>query len=120
MNHTVLVVEDEDELRDMIREALELNGYQVVAVPEGREALDAMDRVEHVCLVLLDLLMPGMNGWDFFAELCRRPQHAHVPVVVHSSMPNRAPAGVARVIRKPIVLERLLSLVAEYCDKSSP
>jgi CheY-like chemotaxis protein len=117
MIHTVLVVEDEDELREMMREALELNGYSVVAVPEGQRALDELPRIEHLCLVLLDLLMPGMNGWDFFAELRRRPELAHVPVVVHSSAPSRAPAGVTRVVQKPLVLERLLGIVSEYCNK---
>jgi CheY-like chemotaxis protein len=113
--HTVLLVEDEDDLRDMIRDALELNGYNVVAVEEGQAALDAFERIEHVCLVLLDLLMPGMNGWDFYAKMRARPELAAIPVIVHSSAPARAPAGVTRVIQKPLQLERLLLVVREFC-----
>ncbi len=117
MTHTVLVVEDEKELREMMREALELSGYAVVTAREGQEALDRISRIEHLCLVLLDLLMPGMNGWDFFKSMRARPELAHVPVVVHSSTPSAAPAGVTRVLQKPVELDRLLSVVREFCAK---
>ncbi len=116
MGHTILVVEDEEELRETLREALELNGYLVVTAAEGQEALAAIAGIEHLCLVLLDLLMPGMNGWDFFEKMRERPELAAVPVVVHSSAPSRAPAGVTRVLQKPLELKRLLSVVREYCE----
>ena len=113
--HTVLIVEDEEDLREMMRESLELKGYRVVTAEEGQEALRKLDGIEHLCLVLLDLLMPGMNGWDFFAKLRERPELAAVPVIVHSSASGRAPAGVTRVLQKPIMFERLISVVSEYC-----
>ncbi len=115
MKHTVLVVEDEEDLREMMRLALELNGYTVVTAADGRDALAAIARIDRLCLVLLDLVMPGMNGWDFFAEFRARPALASVPVVVHSSAPNGAPAGVTRVVSKPLDLARLLAVVGEYC-----
>jgi CheY-like chemotaxis protein len=115
MNHTVLIVEDEEELRETIREALELNGYDVVAASDGIAALEAMEKIEHICMVLLDLFMPRMNGWDFFTELRTRPALADVPVIVHSSAANQAPAGVTRVLQKPLPFDRLLSVVREYC-----
>jgi CheY-like chemotaxis protein len=117
MTHTVLVVEDEEELREMMRDALELNGYAVVAAREGQEALDAIGRIEQLCLVLLDLLMPGMNGWEFFAKMRALPALAGVPVVVHSSVTDGVPEGVTRVLQKPFALDRLLSIVGEYCEK---
>lgn len=115
MQHTVLVVEDEEDLRDMMREALEMSGYAVTAVEEGQQALDALARLEHVCVVLLDLMMPGMNGWDFVAKLRERPEYANVPVIIHSSAPDRAPAGVDSVLRKPLSLTNLLAVVKKYC-----
>jgi CheY-like chemotaxis protein len=118
MIHTVLVVEDEEELREMIREALELNGYSVATAQEGKEALEAIAEIDHLCLVLLDLLMPGMNGWDFFIKMRQRPELASVPVVVHSSAADRAPDGATRVLKKPVELDRLLSVVSEYCARS--
>jgi CheY-like chemotaxis protein len=117
MNHTILVVEDERDLREMMCEALELSGYTVVAAVEGQAALDAITRIEHLCLVVLDLLMPGMNGWDFFKEMRARPGFAEVPVVVHSSAPASAPLGVTCVVTKPIELTRLLEIVRQYCAK---
>jgi CheY-like chemotaxis protein len=114
-NHTVLVVEDEEELRDSIRDLLEDTGYIVVTACDGQEALDALAGVEYPCVVLLDLLMPRMNGWDFFAALRARPNLAAVPVVVYSSAPDSAPQGVTRVLSKPLQPERLLSVVREYC-----
>jgi CheY-like chemotaxis protein len=115
MNHTVLVVEDEEDLREMMREALELHGYAVVTAREGKDALDKLARIDRVCLILLDLLMPGMNGWDFFETIREQPKLASVPVIVHSSAASRAPAGVTRVLQKPLVLDRLLSTVEQYC-----
>jgi CheY-like chemotaxis protein len=113
--HTVLVVEDEEELREMMRDALELNGYAVVTATDGREALDKLAGIERLCLVLLDLLMPRMNGWEFVEALRARSEIASVPVVVQSSALASAPAGVARVLQKPVMFDQLLSVVKEYC-----
>jgi two-component system, chemotaxis family, chemotaxis protein CheY len=115
MKHTVLVIEDEDDLRESMRDALELNGYAVVVAHDGREALDEIGRIDHVCLVLLDLLMPGMDGWEFFEKLRTRPEFDGVPVVVHSSAPSRAPEGVTRVLQKPVQIAQLLTVAREFC-----
>jgi CheY-like chemotaxis protein len=116
MTHTVLLVEDEEELRETMREALELNGYDVVAASDGQAALDQLDRIEHICMILLDLFMPRMNGWDFLARMRELPAMSAVPVIVHSSAPHQAPAGVTRVLQKPLEFERLLSVVREFCS----
>lgn len=115
MNHTVLLVEDEEDLRELMRDALEMRGYAVVTACDGQEALDGLDDIDGLCLVLLDLVMPRMNGWDFYEHLRARPALADVPVIVHSSAPSTAPPGVTRVLQKPIEFERLLSVVQEYC-----
>jgi CheY-like chemotaxis protein len=115
MTHTVLVVEDEQDLREMMRDALELNGYTVVTAVHGQEALGKLASIEHLCLVILDLLMPVMNGWDFLARFRQRDELASVPVVVHTSAASQAPAGVTRVLQKPLRFDRLLSIVREYC-----
>ena len=114
--HTVLIVEDEEDLRELMRASLELRGYRVVTAEEGQDALAKIDGIEQLCLVLLDLLMPGMNGWDFFEKMRQRPELSEVPVIVHSSAADRAPAGVSRVLQKPIQFERLISVVGEYCQ----
>jgi CheY-like chemotaxis protein len=113
--HTVLVVEDEEDLREMMREALELNGYAVITADEGHRALAQLSRIEHLCLVLIDLLMPGMNGWELLQELRARPEFDQLPVVVYSSVSERAPKGATRVLQKPLSFGELLSTVREYC-----
>jgi CheY-like chemotaxis protein len=114
--HTVLLIEDEEELREGMRDALEFNGYAVFAAEDGQAALDQLGHIDHVCIVLLDLLMPGMSGWDFFAKMRSLPAYADVPIVVHSSAPSRAPQGVARVLQKPVKFEELLAVVREFCS----
>jgi CheY-like chemotaxis protein len=116
MKHTVLVVDDEEDLRELMREALELNGYSVVTAREGIDALDKLSRIDNLCLILLDLLMPGMNGWDLFERVRARPELASVPIIIHSSATNHAPLGATRVLQKPLLLDRLLSTVQEYCS----
>ena len=115
MKHTVLLVEDELDIREMLTEALETSGYEVVAATDGQDAIDRLHSIEHVCLVLLDLEMPRMNGWDFYARLREQPSYAMTPVIVHSSNARDVPAGVTRVIRKPMPFDRLLSVAKEFC-----
>jgi CheY-like chemotaxis protein len=117
MSHTVLLVEDEADLREMIRDGLELNGYAVVTAEDGQDALDKIGDIETVCLVILDLLMPVMNGWEFVRQMRLRSELASIPVVVHTSAPGPTPAGVTRVLQKPVMFDRLLSTVREYCTQ---
>src|SRR4051812_34533266 len=91
--HTVLIVEDDVDLRETMTEALEMKGYCVVAAEEGGDALRKLDAIGTPCVILMDLLMPGMNGWDLFERIRERPELAAVPVLIHSSASDRAPAG---------------------------
>jgi DNA-binding response OmpR family regulator len=115
MAHTVLIVEDEQDLREMLRDALELNGYSVVTASNGQEALNKIGNIDQLCLVILDLLMPVMNGWECFEKIRERSEFKSVPVVVHTSAVAGAPTGATRVLQKPLRFDRLLSVVKEYC-----
>ncbi|HKO51360.1 MAG TPA: response regulator [Polyangiaceae bacterium] len=115
-DHTVLIVEDEEDLRELMCDALQMHGYRVVTAAEGSDALRKLEDIGRPCVILLDLLMPGMNGWDFFDKVRERPEFASVPVIVHSSASSRAPAGATRVLQKPMAFETLVSVVAEYCS----
>jgi two-component system, chemotaxis family, chemotaxis protein CheY len=115
MNHTVLLVEDEEDLRETMRDALELNVYTAVAARDGQEALEQLDSIEHVCVVLLDLVMPRMNGWDFYTMLRQRSAFVGVPVIVHCSSSRQAPPDATRVLVKPLEFHQLLAVVHEYC-----
>jgi CheY-like chemotaxis protein len=115
VKHTVLIVEDEEDLRETMRSFLELAGFEVAAAKEGGEALTIAASIEHVCVVLLDLLMPGMNGWDFFDAFKASAPYMGTPVIVTTSAPSRAPAGADLVLAKPIDPDRLLAEVQRYC-----
>lgn len=117
--HTVLIVEDEEDLRELMLSALQMRGYSVATAEDGERALRKLDAMDPPCLILLDLFMPGMNGWDFFQKFRERPEFASVPVIVHSSASSMAPEGVTRVVQKPMSFERLLAVVDEYCGGAS-
>jgi CheY-like chemotaxis protein len=114
----VLIVEDDPDAREALAAFLEGEGYTVLEAEHGAEALDRL-RTSAVCLVLLDLMMPVMNGWTFRAEQLRDPALAQVPVVVvtaDSTAARRAGSlGVAGFMTKPIDFARLLTLVEQHC-----
>ena len=106
----VLVVEDEVDARDTLRDVLEDEGYRVVVARDGNEAMRQLASTAPT-LVILDLLMPGMSGNALYDEMQRSPLLARIPVLVTTSDPTRAPRGVP-TLEKPIQIDKLLSLVA--------
>jgi CheY-like chemotaxis protein len=113
----VLIVEDEEDLREMMRDVLEAHGFRVVTATDGQAALEALAREDDVGLVLLDLLMPRMDGWDFVKRVREIGAAPHTPIVVHSSAPAEPPPSVTRVLRKPIDTDRLLAVVDEFVKR---
>jgi len=123
MSHTdgagaVLIVDDDEDLREVVAAVLAAQGYVVVVAASGAETLVALrsGRVSP-SLILLDLRMPGMTGEEVKAELDADPRWANVPVLVFSGDAD-APAvarhiGVQGVIQKPIELEALLEAVEQ-------
>ncbi len=108
----VLLVEDDEELRDALLEALELHGHQVVAVADGRAGLAQM-RTQPPDVVLLDLMMPGMSGWQFRLEQRRDPALAATPVVAISGSQSPAAAAVDAdvYLAKPFTIETVLRAI---------
>jgi CheY-like chemotaxis protein len=110
---SVLVVDDDDAIRETVRDLLEEEGYDVLVAKNGREALDLLEKaVRCPGLVLLDLMMPVMTGWEVLEELQQREQYAGIPVVIVSAM---CAPGAAAFLPKPVKLGRLLEVVAQYC-----
>ena len=115
----ILVVDDEDDLRETVQSILELEGFRTVGACNGLEALERLrDGSERPSLILLDLMMPRMNGWDFRAHQLADPALEGIPVVVMTANGNvelHPLAGRAvEVLRKPVPFDRLLSTVASY------
>lgn len=86
----VLVIEDNKKYRELLKTALEGNKISVLEAGEGKEALDILEK-EHVNLILLDLLMPGMDGIDFYHML--ELQHAHIPILILTNVSDTAAYG---------------------------
>src|SRR5262249_11349487 len=116
----ILVVDDDLEIRETIRDVLEEEGYRVVLAANGAEALaELRARIgeEQPSLVLLDLMMPEMNGWQFCEEQKRDARRAAIPVLVISAASVDAKKGSIAghpFLKKPIELARLLEAVAKH------
>ena len=116
----IMVVEDDETIRDSLIEYLGDKGYQTKGAADGKQALDALasDPVAP-CLIVLDLMMPVMDGWTFRAEQMRDPHLAQIPVVVVSAVRDVAKQvkdlGLIACLKKPIDLPKLLAIVSEHC-----
>ena len=114
----ILVVEDDDDLRESVVEALEAEGYSTAAAPDGLQALAYLDgRARRPSLIVLDLMMPLMNGCEFREAQLARPEFAAIPVLVVTAEGGHLNARVASLtpagfLRKPFKLAALLELVA--------
>src|SRR6266481_1200785 len=94
-------------------------GYPVLEAMHGLDALEKLHSSSGICLILLDLYMPAMNGWDFRQKQVADPAIADIPVVVMSADPEAArqaaSLGVVASMTKPIDFDRLLNVVGRYC-----
>ena len=109
----VLIVEDEEESRETLRELLELEGYEVQVAANGQEALDKLDAL-NPCIVLLDLFMPVMDGWQVLERLRANGRLSKMNVVVTTSAATNTPSDVP-VFLKPLDLDDLMRTVDAVC-----
>jgi CheY-like chemotaxis protein len=112
--YVILVVEDDDALRDVVTEQLTEDGYHVIAVRDGGQALSWLDQVAPD-LILLDLMLPEISGWEVLARIGSHPMLARVPVVVMSAYADQAPLDVSHILRKPMGVDELRRTVRRFC-----
>lgn len=114
----VLIVEDDADLREMMAQLLTLEGFRAATVANGREALEYLHTDPKPDVILLDLMMPVMDGWEFRRQQQADPRLADIPVVVLSALDQNRAAGVntAAFLKKPLDFDRLLELVRRYCE----
>ena len=113
----ILLVEDDAAIRQVVADGLALEGYQAEGVSNGREALDWLEREGPPAVVVLDLLMPIMNGAQLLEKLRADPRWAAVPAVLMSAaMPVREalPRADAYLV-KPFNFSELVATVARWC-----
>ncbi len=115
----VLIVEDDADLRDMMAQLLLLEGVAAQTAANGREALDYLHGSARPALILLDLMMPVMDGWEFRREQQRDPRLADVPVIVLSALDRMRAGdiGEAAFMKKPLDFDRLIDLVRQFYRK---
>ena len=116
---TVLLVEDDDDERDALAALLEQEDYRVLQAPNGAEALKLLESEPGLCqLILLDLMMPVMNGWDFRKVQKRQAALANIPVVLMSAGAQIAFAvedlDAAGYVTKPVEFSDLLQKVEQF------
>jgi CheY-like chemotaxis protein len=112
----ILIVEDDPGIREILCLALELEGYAVATAADGHEGLETLKVIGRPCLILLDLMMPVMNGWQFAEAIGKDVTLAQIPIAVVTAYAERASSIKAQaVIRKPVDMDVLLKLVKEHC-----
>jgi CheY-like chemotaxis protein len=120
----VLVVDDDPDIRETLVEVLQESGFEAVGAADGLEALHQLrDPEDRWCVVLLDLMMPNMDGRAFRAEQLSDPELSPIPVVVVSATADLESASdelqVAAHVTKPVPLADLVALVSRFCERAS-
>jgi CheY-like chemotaxis protein len=114
---TVLIVDDDREFREALVDIVRSEGFEVETATSGMDALDKLRWGLHPCVVLLDMQMTVMTGWDFRAEQSRDPTLAAIPVVAMTAgyWKDRDLDDYAARIGKPIQVQELKATLAKYC-----
>jgi len=119
---TVLVVEDDGDIRDELADVIEDSNYRTIRAANGAVALQKLRGGPRPCVILLDLMMPVMDGREFLAAQQSDAALKEIPVVVLSAHIDGARGGpqmsAAAFLKKPIDLAELLSTIARFCGKS--
>jgi CheY-like chemotaxis protein len=120
MGKIVVLIDDDEDVREILRDFIEDLGYQPVVAANGQEGLDAIRGLsERPCVILLDLMMPVMDGWQFLQVIGADAALSDIPIVISTSAPDRAPVGPP-VLAKPVDLEDFLAELRRHCDGAQP
>ena len=110
----ILIVDDERDIRELLEEFFQEEGYAVTTAADGAGALRWLERGGAPCVVILDLLMPVMDGIELYKTMQDDARLSQIAVIISTSDPGRAPSGVL-TMKKPVNLMRLLAVVRQHC-----
>jgi CheY-like chemotaxis protein len=110
----VLIIDDDNDIRETLAEIVQTEGCEVAMASNGREALEFLRTHTAPSLVLLDLTMPVVDGWQVMAEMKSQPQMASIPICVLSAVRRDVPDADV-VLQKPMDLSRLIEVVHLFC-----
>lgn len=114
---SILIIEDDKDITFALTEFLESEGYKIFAVENGQLALDLLKKVALPNLILLDMMMPVMNGWQFALEFVSKFDHLCSFIVMTAAADAKTRAEEVRAadwIEKPFELDRVLELIKKY------
>ncbi len=114
MKKTILVIDDDLQIREALRKFLAGEGYQVLAAADGQAGIDRFE-ARHIDLLLLDLNLPGRSGWDTYERVTSRDPLLPIVIITgrHQQLPLAMAAGVGALMEKPLDLPVLLGTIAE-------
>lgn len=111
----LLVVDDDADIRNVLTEILEVMGYEVTAAVDGQEAVALLEYGLEPRAIVLDMMMPRMDGWTFLARIKADPRFEALPVVVASAATEDRPAAADAWLRKPFDVVDLAREIARLC-----
>ncbi len=115
---SIVIIEDDQSIRETLKMFLELEGYEALTAENGKEGLELLRRISKPGLILLDLSMPVMDGWEFMERLEKDPERASIPLVLVTAYADRAHGALGReILRKPVDLDALSAAVQRYCEE---
>jgi len=114
----VVVVEDDEDTRELLKAVLQRRGYRVATAADGLDGLDLLRATDLVCFVLVDLFMPRMDGFGLLRAMVNDPRLSRFPVCLSTSAPDAAPLGVA-CLAKPIDLPSLFAMIELHCASTN-
>lgn len=114
---TILIIEDDGDIREAMKDAMELEGYSALTASNGKEGLEVLRDIQRPCLVLLDMMMPVMGGREFLNEMKQDDALIPIPVFIVSAIADKINTdGAVGFIKKPVDLDIVLKMVERYCD----
>lgn len=118
--NSILVVEDDDDIRNALVDLLETEGYSTEFAVNGKDALEKLGSIPKPCLVLLDMMMPIMNGREFLDTVMKDSHLAPIPVLIVSAVADKTNTeGSVGFLKKPIDIEVVLRVVSQYCEQEA-
>jgi CheY-like chemotaxis protein len=122
MSGHILVVDDDDTVREALCDALELEGYRAVGMPHGAAAMQHLRTGARPCLILLDLMMPVMDGRTFRQTMLADESLTDIPIIIITAAGGQAAADLpaSRILPKPLHMDSVIDVVQEHCRPNPP
>lgn len=114
----VLLIDDDAAILQMMHDVLEIEGYQISVARNGAEAIEILRRASPLpCVILLDLMMPVLNGWEFLDFQRNDPKFKDIPLVICSAYQESAKAiNPAAYLKKPLHYQPLVETIKKFCS----